>query len=721
MSFLKHFRKALAEENTLRKAEDPEGYKKLASTGFILAHPVKIKGQDKRADNGISYHSTVKFFDKENDDEHEAHKTASNLDLTPPNPKETHIKTDVLKDRNGNDVYAVKLHGKHADKLKENHKKFSHLGHPENYDWNAHISVPKAVHDEIKAKGHKTAHDAGIEFGPAQLKRGPKVIHTYGPKEEMKKSEGQPSHREGLSKPHFLLSAENPLHPHKNELGMSHEQVLGHLKQHGYDAHEVMGHYGAPEKSILIHNVNPQQSEQLHGLASKLGQDSSIYSTGKKHEMRFHHGEKAGQSHYGEGTQFHAQKPEDFFTTLPSGEHFTHGFDFSQTKPSGQLGKAEGEDIHLVHYSPQAGLKYVDPKFSGSGVDSRTKGRETEHPHSFYYRHGTEPEEVVTSRAPNKYHVKIGADKPIYDIGQDPKGLVRQAIEENQGIANMDMVHSKLKEHGFHGFHNSNHPSLSHVVAMYHPQPVHAEGELKESEETEAPPLTKPYSSDAQRRWAHTEAGKKALGGEAGVHEWDEATKGKKLPEHVKKSEELEKGALKNLLTAGAMGAALASAVPSEAKAPTLGSLAPQATQSHEGYNRDKILNAISQVESSGGKNVTHKPTERGTAFGRFAIMPDVIHDTIRLNPDLKRQHQKALNLQGDDLHHYMQDNPKLEEQIANKHLQRLEHHFGHNPEAISFAWNQGILGANRALKAKHNISEHPYVQKFKHAYEGKE
>lgn len=53
-----------------------------------------------------------------------------------------------------------------------------------------------------------------------------------------------------------------------------------------------------------------------------------------------------------------------------------------------------------------------------------------------------------------------------------------------------------------------------------------------------------PYRSEAQRKWAHTKEGKEALGGEAAVHEWDEATKGKHLPEHVGKSEKLNKNNL---------------------------------------------------------------------------------------------------------------------------------------------------------------------------------
>lgn len=42
-----------------------------------------------------------------------------------------------------------------------------------------------------------------------------------------------------------------------------------------------------------------------------------------------------------------------------------------------------------------------------------------------------------------------------------------------------------------------------------------------------------PYVSDAQRRWAHTATGTKALGGPAKVSEWDQASKGKELPEKV--------------------------------------------------------------------------------------------------------------------------------------------------------------------------------------------
>ena len=45
-----------------------------------------------------------------------------------------------------------------------------------------------------------------------------------------------------------------------------------------------------------------------------------------------------------------------------------------------------------------------------------------------------------------------------------------------------------------------------------------------------------PYLSEKQRAWAHTSAGTKALGGKKKVAEWDQKSKGKKLPIRAKKN-----------------------------------------------------------------------------------------------------------------------------------------------------------------------------------------
>lgn len=42
-----------------------------------------------------------------------------------------------------------------------------------------------------------------------------------------------------------------------------------------------------------------------------------------------------------------------------------------------------------------------------------------------------------------------------------------------------------------------------------------------------------PAKSKVQNRWVNSPAGHKALG-DAGVEEWNQGTKGKKLPEHAK-------------------------------------------------------------------------------------------------------------------------------------------------------------------------------------------
>lgn len=426
-------------------AENPAQYAKLANQGILLGYPVSIAGQSHRPDNNIGYHSTIKYFDPSKDHPHAVHELAQHLPLNPPDSKNTQIGFDKFKDRMGNDVHVITLHGNSAAKIKEHNGKFAHMGFPSTFEWTPHISVDKDTHDRIKASGAKTAHEAGIKFGNAELKRGPKTLKTY-------------------------------------------------------------------------------------------------------------------------------------------------------------------------HHEPDT----TDPKVPD--------------------------ESDFTAKATAKSENVIGQK-----------------------------------------------------------------------------PLMKPYVSEAQRRWAHTSSGEKALGGKAGVHEWNEATKGKKLPEKVGKSEKLEKGALKNAGIALGMAGALAGASHSASDAQRSPASIEQPAKVGPSYDHKKMLNAIAQVESSGGKNLNHSPTSNGdVAYGKFALMPNTIHDTIKGHKDLNSKYGKALALRGQQLHRFMQDNKGLEDIIADRHLAHIEHNFKGNPDAIGFAWNQGITGTKRAKNKSMDISSHPYVKKIKDAY-GKE
>ncbi len=166
----------------LFKAENPEAYKKLAERGVMVGFPATIDGRSHREDNGIPYHSTVKFFNPDKDKHEDIHAVASKMDLNPPDPKRTGISPGQFKDRFGNDVYVIKLHGPHADQIKGHNQKFSHMGYPSNFEYQPHVSVDKKTWDHVVASKAKTAHEAGISFGPAELRSGHKVLASYKPK-----------------------------------------------------------------------------------------------------------------------------------------------------------------------------------------------------------------------------------------------------------------------------------------------------------------------------------------------------------------------------------------------------------------------------------------------------------------------------------------------------------------------------------------------------------
>lgn len=195
--------------------------------------------------------------------------------------------------------------------------------------------------------------------------------------------------------------------------------------------------------------------------------------------------------------------------------------------------------------------------------------------------------------------------------------------------------------------------------------------------------------------------------------------------ECLDKSEALEKGILRTAALGAAIfagaanaGAPNAAAKPTASRAPAMVQRAPKDSP----YSTQKMLQTIAQVESSGGSQQEHKEIERGlnrgtAAFGKYGLTNSTIRDTIRMNKDLRNKYKKALSLDDKSLHNYMQDNKGLEDVIAERHVKRLEHHFGQNPDKIGYGWLNGVRGTYKAGKENKDLASHWHVKKIKDAY----
>lgn len=310
-------------------------------------------------------------------------------------------------------------------------------------------------------------------------------------------------------KPHFIFSVQNPLFPENKRYNLDHKAVLDLLTRKGYKVEEADGHYGSPEKSIIVHNPSKKAVRHLLDLSKDLGQESSIYSDGYNHEMHYHAGENAGKHVKGQGTAIHKRPPKDMYTTMADGTHFTHQFNFDEfhdsdkslikqnsnikkSESSNQLILAKNEESHplahsnpdtkLIHYSPTPNLSVIDPFHHGiRRIGAESKQGKPEHPTSFFYLEGTEPESVVMTGAKAKYIARLGHHK-LYDIGLDPEGVKQhlRSIEKpvNPGTFTRDELDAELKHRGYHGLYNSTlNNTMKNVVALYHP--VVPEKEMK--------------------------------------------------------------------------------------------------------------------------------------------------------------------------------------------------------------------------------------------------
>lgn len=228
------------------------------------------------------------------------------------------------------------------------------VGHiePEHRGKGLYQNMLRMANDHVKSLGSKGIMSEGYQRSNTATKAWDKVAthaNPYTHNAEMKgkfspedsdyymKSEIFKTFLEKSEQPkkprlgsHFIFSAENPYHKDKNTLNLTHEQTLNFLKQKGYNAEEIKGKYGQEERSIIVYNPPHHSLHALMDLVTNLGQESGILSDGENHQMYFYHGDMRGKYVKGKGTNYHKETPEDYYSTLSDGTHFTHNFDFDQ-------------------------------------------------------------------------------------------------------------------------------------------------------------------------------------------------------------------------------------------------------------------------------------------------------------------------------------------------------------------------------------------------------
>lgn len=195
-------------KHTLVKAEGD--YQSNAKKGMMISFPAYIKGDHYRPDMpGIHYHTTIRQFNPSHNTTDDVHKQASMIDLKPPH-KDTPISFGHLTSKNGDLIHAVFLHGDYEDqakeyrqKIKEKNPSFEAALMEDTYK--PHVSVSRDTWNELKNSGAKTASEAGIEFGDAEIHHGPEKKHVY---ERIQKSEF-----EALEKASYVKA--KPDHPFK--------------------------------------------------------------------------------------------------------------------------------------------------------------------------------------------------------------------------------------------------------------------------------------------------------------------------------------------------------------------------------------------------------------------------------------------------------------------------------------------------------------------------
>ncbi len=125
-----------------------------------------------------------------------------------------------------------------------------------------------------------------------------------------------------------------------------------------------------------------------------------------------------------------------------------------------------------------------------------------------------------------------------------------------------------------------------------------------------------------------------------------------------------------------------------------------------------QFLEAIKQIESSGGKDIDHPVMESGihsgaSAYGQYGLMPNTVREMA------KRQGLKNLvGLDDPSLKAVLSEDPNVEQKIAEALAQRVLNRAG-DEEKAAYMWYMGH-NLNPENITPEMLEKHQYIQKFK-------
>lgn len=136
-------------------------------------------------------------------------------------------------------------------------------------------------------------------------------------------------------------------------------------------------------------------------------------------------------------------------------------------------------------------------------------------------------------------------------------------------------------------------------------------------------------------------------------------------------------------------------------------------------FDINSFLNKLAQIESSGGKDFSHREIASGLhegdrAIGRYGLMPNTVQEINRreiaggkIDPEMV----SAAQLPHDEMKRYLEANPDLEQRFAQAYAQHLRDKFPGDEERMAYGWT---MGPSRPSPSATQLDQSDYVNKFR-------